>query len=151
MNDTESRLSRLEGRDTAAISILSELLTDYKKLRDLLFAAQGDLRLARERKKHALRHLKECRDEYELEEASLLAVDERAKGRNLEERKNNAAFVISEERKPGAKLAGLWENYYTAQKEMDDAETNESIAIDYFSAVRYAARMTAAFAYSLGG
>lgn len=148
---TEERLARLEGKSTAAMALLSEIAIDYSQLKGLLFDSQVALRDARFRKMRAIRALKEARDEYELEEASLLAVDERAVGKNAEERKNNAAFVIREERKPGGKLHGLWETYYNAQVEAEESETDEAAKVDYFSAVRYASRMAAGFAYALGG
>jgi hypothetical protein len=151
MDETEVRLARLEGRDTAAIQMASIMVEDYKKLRDLLFDSEQELKKARFNKLASVRDLRESRDEYELEEAAMLATDERAAGKNAEERKYKAAALIAEERKEGGRLHGLWDSYNTAQLTAEWAETEEQAAIDHFSAVRYAARMTAGVAYMLGG
>jgi len=151
MDKTEVRLARLEGRDTATIQMASVLMDDFAKLRDLLFDSEQELKKARFNKLASVRELRERRDEYELEEAAMLATDDRAAGKNPEERKYKAVALIAEERKEGGRLHGLWDSYNMAQLAAEYAETEEQTAIDHFSAVRYAARMTAGMAYMLGG
>ena len=151
MDKTEVRLARLEGRDTATIQMASVLMDDFAKLRDLLFDSEQELKKARFNKLTSVRELRERRDEYELEEAAMLATDDRAAGKNPEERKYKAVALIAEERKEGGRLHGLWDSYNMAQLAAEYAETEEQAAIDHFSAVRYAARMTAGMAYMLGG
>jgi len=85
-----------------------EIYEDYLKLRMQVDDAESALRSARTNEIDIHKKLKMVREAYSREEAALLATDERAGGKNADERKANATNLVHEEKAEGGKLHGYW-------------------------------------------
>ena len=150
MPTIEERLARLEGKTLPAQQMRDEIYEDYLKLRMQVDDAESALRSARTNEIDIHKKLKMVREAYSREEAALLATDERAGGKNADERKANATNLVHEEKAEGGKLHGYWLAVLNAERDYEAATAEKEACIDHFSAVRYVMRMASGLANSLG-
>jgi hypothetical protein len=150
MATVEERLLLLEKKDLPTVNMRNRLYEDYARLGPMLAEAGELLVAARRTEREAYQKLKDMRERYDRESAALLALDERAGGKNDTERKRNGDALIYSERAGSGKLGDSWSALMSAEREYESAVTEKEICIDQFSAARYLLRTVGNMAYSLG-
>jgi hypothetical protein len=146
----DARLAALEGATVKAREIVRDLYADYLSAKRTLAQKEEEIVQARKKETGAARAVVEARNNYNEEEAAMLATDPRAAGRNDTERKRNAANLIAQEKKPGGKLHDLWAALYAAENDLEAARTEKECAIDAFSAIKHVCHMIAGMGRAIG-
>jgi len=149
----EDRVSRLEAQVMWRRGIFDVLYDSYGGLQQSLIDAQRTLEERRNDELAALRAFKAAKALFE-DGLAIALMNETGKGGRLTGGAADTRRLIREgliaELKKG-KLSLEWDAFQSAERVLDRATMEKDVALDEFSKIRYAARMTSGLAYALGG
>jgi hypothetical protein len=140
--------------EESRISMVADLAGDYSRIADRLAIAVEELRMAREEERLAVDALKMAQAAYDVEEASMLIMEEykgkdgALDGRNQTIRDRQTKVFINEAH--DGPLFDLWQDLQQAEERLTVTKDRKQDCVDSLSALRNVARMIAGLGHALG-